>query len=121
MNLYELIDKKKEEIISEIEERFKRQYKFTIEDAKMEIERFVEQLKMTIDAKPITAEDLLKIIEKGGIVSRLEIDIRDKLGCHSLQVSDLLSTIGFRCNEFGIPNKKFEGKIRITLFIEPID
>jgi len=117
MNIHELIDKKKNEILEELEKKFIQQYHWTLEDAKKQIEDFVKQLKACIEEKPITAEDLLRIIEKDGVVIRDVVDIRKDLGWSIRSLRDIVSFVV----EKRAYNKEYSGKVRVTVIVEPIE
>ena len=116
MCLEELINRKKEEIIEEVKRETKRWSKDTIDGAMRMLEAFATELKETIDMQSISAADLLKIIEKGGLVLRKGVDVKENYG-RSVSLNEFMEDIV----AFEHRGRWLDGKQRVTLIIEPME
>lgn len=90
------------QINDELDERFKRE---------------VADLKTLITwAEPITGEDLLRVVENGGIITR-ETILRDEIR-HNPQLQDIIETM-INKNRRYIEVKEAE-RYRVTIIVEPL-
>lgn len=115
MNVEELINKKKEEIIEEVKSETEGLHESNT--AVEKLEKFAAELKMAIDMNPIGAKDLLEVIEKGGCVYQKVVDIFED--CSSGRVSDVMEYI--EKNSYPLSSQSLYGKQRVTLIIEPME
>jgi len=120
MDVGELIEKKKAEIIAETRKETEGLEDSVREKAVEKLEQFAVELKMVLDMHPIGATDLLRVIEKGGVVYQKTVDIEENLGCSSVNLDDFLERIGGRILHKHVVDR-IKGKQRATIIIEPVE
>ena len=116
MNVEELINKKKEEIIEEVKSETEGLHESISNTAVEKLEKFAAELKMAIDMNPIGAQDLLKVIEKGGLVLKKEVDVKDRYG-RTISLDDFMEDV----IAFEHRGRRLDGKQGVTLIIEPME
>ena len=116
MNVEELINKKKEEIIEEVKSETEGLHESISNTAVEKLEKFAAELKMAIDMNPIGAADLLKVIEKGGLVLRKEVDVKENYG-RTISLDEFMDDVV----AFEHRGGWLGGKQRVTLIIEPLE
>ena len=125
MNVEELINKKKEEIIEEVKSETEGLHESISNTAVEKLEKFAAELKTVIDMNPIGAKDLLEVIEKGGIVYRDTIDSDGNIRVSNIRSEGMvderiLDTKAFNSYKRFRPNV-LKGKQRVTIIIEPLE
>ena len=111
MDVEEIINKKKEEIIEEVKQETEGLGASIANKAVEKLEQYAAELKTALDMHPIGATDLLRVLEKGGVVHQ------------SVRSFDYRLSVGNFLDEVsrGIRHDNFEGKQRVTIIIEPIE
>ena len=108
MDIEKIIDRKTAVVLKEIE---KRQIN-NKEEATEEIKQFVKQLKSALDMHPITAEDILRTIEKGGAVYRKEHSAKD--------IYHLMRLANDEIQNLGVSDYKLR-RWKIIIIAEPLE
>lgn len=118
MNVEELINRKKEEIIEEVKQETEGLHESISNIAVEKLEKFAAELKTAIGMNPIGAADLLRVIEKGGFVYQrvVYIDSRYDLR-YDVGVEDFLEDNELHLNRYRLSGKKQ----RLTIIIEPLE
>ena len=111
MDVEEIINKKKEQIIEEVKQETEGLHTSIANKAVEKLEEFAAELKMALDMHPIGATDLLRVIEKGGLVYQSVENTKD-----GMMGSDLLLRL-----PSSVVNRYSKGKQRVTILIEPIE
>jgi len=113
MDVAEIINKKKEELIEEVKQETEGLGASIANKAVEKLEQYAAELKTALDMHPIGATDLLRVLEKGGVVhqSVRSFDYRISVGNFLDEVSR-----GIRPDYFEKGNKQ-----RVTIIIEPIE
>lgn len=115
MEIEKLIEKKKEEILSDVVRHTVGMEKRIVDGALIAFSEFEEQLKMAYAAKVIGPEDLLRVIEKDGFIYRKIVDTAD-FGRDEMQASRFLEALSEKIQN---PSVELEGKQKVTIIIEP--
>lgn len=120
-----LIDDKRKELLAQVKEECNAAIKRAEEGANALANAFANTLKEACDLKIVGPSDILRVLEKGGVVYREVIDLRKARYSSGIGVRELLNNIaggytGFTAN-WQYSEKHLEGVQRVTIIIEPVD
>jgi len=118
MEVEELIEKKKAEIIAEVKKESEGRCRSILEEAVEELEEYVAKLKMAKNITAIGGEEALKVIEKGGYVLKKEVNVEEDHH-RSVSLEDFME--GVIDSEYFDRSSRFDGKQIVTIIIEPAE